>query len=240
MNTIPLLQHFTELKIRGSYILVALFASFIVCYSYSEQLLFLLVTPLGRNFIFTSMPEVFLTSIKLSAATSIIAILPIGISQIVLFLIPGLYKAEKAFVSKTALALIALFYIGIVSAYTTVVPTICKLFLAFEVLSTPLNIELAPKISEYYTLTTTIIFLTSQFFQLPVYLILIIKYKIIKLESLTNNKKAISAFILLAVAAVSPPDFAVQVILFFLLFLIYEVSIIGLHILKQYWNLEIK
>lgn len=238
INTIPLTQHFSELKLRGSYLFLTVTTNFLVCYNYLDQLLFLLVTPLGRNFIFTYMPEVFFTGLKLSIVVAIIVTLPLFALQSTLFLAPGLYNTEKLFVAKVSLALLGLFYLGLLSAYKVVIPAICNLFLTFELLSPYLNIELTPKISEYYTLVSKLLFITSQFFQLPVYLFLVIKYNLIKLSTLADNKKAISAGILLVVAAISPPDFVIQAFLFAVLFCIYELSLVWLHIIKKYWQLN--
>ena len=63
----------------------------------SKPLFKLLVESEDKRMIFTGLPEVFVSNLKISLFASFIISMPFLIIQLVLFLSPAMYKREKKF-----------------------------------------------------------------------------------------------------------------------------------------------
>jgi sec-independent protein translocase protein TatC len=96
-------EHLDELRKRLMVSLAALAVGFVVCWFFRESLWEVVQAPFmkyvakGDRLSFISLTEPFLVYMKLSALAAIIFTSPILITQLWLFISPGLYKREKRF-----------------------------------------------------------------------------------------------------------------------------------------------
>ena len=97
-------EHLTELRSRLIKSFVYLFACFIICYFFAENIYAFLVEPYAeavkndttsRRLIFTALHETFITYLKVAFFTAMFVTSPIILIQVWKFIAPGLYKDEK-------------------------------------------------------------------------------------------------------------------------------------------------
>ncbi|MBF0145129.1 MAG: twin-arginine translocase subunit TatC [Magnetococcales bacterium] len=224
----PLLDHLIELRRRIANSVLAVLAGFIVCYSFAEEVFAFLVAPLRQvlgpdaKMIYTGLHEAFFTYMKVSFYAGLFLAVPVILSQLWLFVAPGLYKHEKKFFMPFLFITPILFFAGGALAYEFVFPLAFKFFLSF---ASP-EIEALPSLKEYLSLVMTLIFSFGLVFELPVGILLLIKAGAVSTASLVAKRKYFIVFAFIAGGILTPPDPFSQIMLAVPILLLYEVSII--------------
>ena len=163
----PLLAHLIELRRRLIYALLAVLVGFALSYEFAPQIFEFLVRPLAiasegehRRLIYTGLTEAFTTYIKLALWTGCFAAFPVIATQIWIFITPGLYAHERRAFLPFLVATPIFFLAGAALAYYVVFPMAWKFFLSFEVpgATETLPIQLEARVSEYLSLSMTVIF----------------------------------------------------------------------------------
>lgn len=231
----PLIEHLLELR-RRLILSCAVFAgAFCIAYYFSESIFYLLIRPLaqafdtieGRRLIYTGLTEAFMTYLKVGMFAGAFVSFPVILSQIWLFVGPGLYAQEKKALRPFLFAIPVLFIIGALFAYFVVIPTAWKFFLQFE---TPagmggLPIQLEARMHEYLSLIMQLLLVFGLSFQLPVVMLLLAKFGLIKREMLVAKRKYAFLMVMIASAFLTPPDVFSMLALAIPLYLLYEASI---------------
>jgi sec-independent protein translocase protein TatC len=232
----PLLAHFIELRRRLIIALTAVLIGFIVSYFFAPQIYAFLVRPLAeaaggepRRLIYTGLTEAFLTYVKLALWTGSFLACPVIATQIWLFVAPGLYKNERKAFLPFLIATPLFFAAGAAMAYYMVFPLAWKFFLSFE---TPggaggLPIRLEARVSEYLSLSMTVIFAFGIAFELPVILVLLTRVGLLSSAKLKAFRRYAVVLIFIAAAVLTPPDVFSQLSLALPMLLLYELSIFG-------------
>lgn len=234
----PLLDHLIELRQRLFYSVVALFVAFLVCFYFAEQLYGFLVEPLAKilmqrgderlaRMIFTDLTEVFFTYIKVSFFFAAFITCPIFLTQIWLFVAPGLYKNEKHALAPFLVASPMLFLLGASLVYFIILPFAWHFFMSFEVQGGEgmLPIQLEPKVGEYLSLTMKLIFAFGLCFQLPVVMTLLARVGLATSQGMAQKRKYAIVGVFIAAAVFTPPDPLSQISLAVPIILLYEISI---------------
>ncbi|MDP9128367.1 MAG: twin-arginine translocase subunit TatC [Pseudomonadota bacterium] len=232
----PLLAHLIELRRRLMWSLSAVLIGFLISYWFAPQIYEFLVRPLAsvtqgenRHLIYTGLTEAFTTYIKLSLWTGCFLAFPVIASQIWMFAAPGLYKNERKAFLPFLVATPIFFLIGAAMAYYFVFPLAWKFFLGFEIPSTPggLPIQLEARVSEYLSLSMTVIFAFGIAFELPVILVLLTRVGLLSSAKLKSFRRYAIVLIFVAAAVLTPPDVLSQFSLAIPLMVLYELSILG-------------
>ena len=98
------LGHLEELRKRLIASAIAVGIGFAICYFFSEKIFQVLVEPLravmpeGDQLIFTSLPEMFLTYLKVALVMGVLLAAPLLFYEMWMFVTPGLYRQEKKLV----------------------------------------------------------------------------------------------------------------------------------------------
>ena len=123
-----------------------------------------------------------------------------------------------------------LFFIGSTFAFYVVMPLAFDFFLGFqqtnENISDLVGITYLGTINAYLGLTMKFIIAFGLCFQLPVLLTLMGKAGLISSQTLAKSRKYAMVGILVLAAIVTPPDVITQIILFTVVYALYEVSVI--------------
>ena len=177
--------------------------------------------------IFTGLPEIFISYLKVSLFTSFLLSFPFIALQISIFISPALYKKERKFFRPMIILVPFLFYLGVAFAFFILIPVIWKFFLGFENYnsSSLFSIQLESKFNEYMKLTMYLLFSTGLAFLFPILLIILSKLKLITVESLKKNRKYYFLGILIFGAVFTPPDIISQVGIAIPLIIFFELSI---------------
>jgi sec-independent protein translocase protein TatC len=236
----PLLDHLIELRQRLLYCVIALLAVFVVCFYFAEPIFQYLAQPLAdvmieqgitgqrARLIFTALTEVFFTYVKVAFFAAAFICFPVFLTQIWLFVAPGLYKHEKSALAPFLVATPVLFFLGGALVYYIIFPFAAKFFIGFQVpgSETSLPIELEPKVNEYLSLLMQLIFAFGLCFQLPVVMTLLARVGLATSKGMAAKRKYAIVGVFIVAAIFTPPDPLSQISLAVPIIILYEISII--------------
>ena len=246
-STAPLIEHLTELRQRLIYSVSAFIVGMIICFTVWNPIFNFLTHPLcsamalkGHSdcgLILIKLQEGFFVAISISLAGGLVLSFPFIAFQLWRFVAPGLYKSEKGAFLPFLIASPFMFFLGAAFAYFVVTPLAFDFFLGFQQAGSVLGdttaeegnaiagIAFQGSAQEYLSLTIKFIVAFGICFQLPVLLTLLGKAGIVSSEGLANVRKYAVVAILILAAIVTPPDIITQVILFVVVYGLYEISI---------------
>ncbi len=231
----PLMAHLEELRTRLLWAVGVMLVGTAICYIFNEKIYGFLVKPLAdamnpgdtNRLIYTNLTEAFFTYLKVSIFAGVFLTFPVVITQIWLFIAPGLYQREKKTVLVFLTASPILFFLGGATVYYIVLPLAWKFFLSFQSTGadTVLPIMLEARVSEYLDLIMTLIFAFGLCFQLPILLGLLAKAGIITADWLAQKRRYAIVIVFIVAAFLTPPDIISQTSLAIPLMGLYELSI---------------
>ena len=119
------LEYLRELRNRLLFSFLFMFFCFLFFFFNINLVIDTLTNPLyqllnnqeNKRMIFTGLPEVFVSNLKVSFFVSFLFSLPIFIIQVILFTSPALYKKEKKVFVLVSIMSIIFFFLGILFAY---------------------------------------------------------------------------------------------------------------------------
>jgi len=245
-SSAPLIEHLAELRTRLIHSVAAFVVGLVICFTVATPLFNFLTAPLCQvlgergqdcDLIFISPQEGFFVAIKISLLGGFILAFPYIGLQMWRFVAPGLYKNERGAFLPFLVASPFMFFLGASFAFYVVTPLAYDFFLGFqqfgnegeavvgEEVAQGLSVVFQGSAQEYLNLTIKFIVAFGLCFQLPVLLTLMGKAGLVSAEGLGNMRKYAVVGILVLAALVTPPDVITQVILFVVVYGLYEVSI---------------
>jgi sec-independent protein translocase protein TatC len=252
-SSAPLIEHLAELRTRLIRSVIAFVIALFFCFAFAGALLDFLLIPIEKTMRelgnpnpvmqYTAPQEYFFTLVRISVVGGIMLAFPVIAHQLWRFVAPGLYKNEKSAFLPFLLASPLMFIAGAAFAHFVVVPLAMRFFLGFADLpsfvaalvasgdvaiateDTGIDIVFNGKVNESLDITLKMILAFGLCFQLPVLLTLMGKAGLVSAEGLKLVRKYAIVAILLVAGLVTPPDVLTQVILFTVVYGLYEVSI---------------
>ncbi|WP_111732742.1 twin-arginine translocase subunit TatC [Roseovarius amoyensis] len=246
-SSAPLIEHLTELRTRLIRSVIAFMIGMIICFTVATPIFNFLTAPLcqvladrGQNcdLIFIKPQEGFFVAIKVSLLGGFMLSFPYIANQMWRFVAPGLYKSEKGAFLPFLVASPFMFILGAAFAFYVVTPLAYDFFLGFQQFgaegeavvgepqaAAPLSVVFQGSAQEYLDLTIKFIVAFGLCFQLPVLLTLMGKAGLVGAAGLRSMRKYAVIGILVLAALVTPPDVITQVILFTVVYGLYEISI---------------
>ncbi|MBM2576750.1 twin-arginine translocase subunit TatC [Jannaschia sp. Os4] len=248
----PLIEHLAELRTRLIRSVIAFLVAMIACFTVAEPILNFLAQPIAEvlrargespQLIFTAPQEKFFVLIRISVIFGIGLSFPVIAHQLWRFVAPGLYRQEQRAFLPFIFASPLLFMLGAAFAHYVVTPLAMNFFIGFsdaipalvtllsgnEPVAVIENEELRTvflgSVRESLDLSLKFIFAFGLCFQLPVLLTLMGIAGLVSAEGLGNVRKYAVVGILVLAALVTPPDVITQVILFVVVYGLYEISI---------------
>jgi len=227
--TPALIKHLNELRGRLIWAIVAMAVAIVGLYCVKEWLLALLLRPLTTNpgapaqIVFSSVPELFFVYLRITTWGGVFLAMPVLLFQIWRFLSPGLYGHEKRWVGPLLAAVPVLFYAGGLFAYFVVLPLALNFFLGFR----QPGLTALPNVSDYLKMLFNFGFAFGLTFNLPVFLLLLVKAGILSIEKLRRGRRFAIVLIFIFSAIVTPPDPFSQIFLALPLIALYEAAILG-------------
>jgi sec-independent protein translocase protein TatC len=245
-NSAPLIEHLAELRNRLIKSVFAFVVGMVLCFTVATPIFNFLTAPLcdalasrGQDcdLIFISPQEGFFVAIKVSLLGGFMLSFPVIAGQMWRFVAPGLYRSEKNAFLPFLVASPFMFFLGASFAFYVVTPLAYNFFLGFQQFGSggevvegvpgaaPLSVVFQGSAQEYLNLTIKFIVAFGLCFQLPVLLTLMGKAGLVSEAGLRAGRKWAIVGILTLAALVTPPDVITQVILFAVVYGLYEISI---------------
>lgn len=223
-------EHVADLRKFVIISVVSYFAIFGLCFYFASNLYQFLAKSLqstltkyslSNEFIVTSVTEVFSTYLGLAFYVSLIFFFPIFLIFIYVYLLPVFSKKEKK-VSMFLLFLTpALFFLGAGFTYFVAFGVVWDFFIKISMSS---NILLLPKVSEYISLSLSMMFAFGLAFELPVLLIILSLFNLIDESSILKFGKYAIVLSFILGAILTPPDPLSQIIVATILIILYYLS----------------
>tara|TARA_B100001094_G_C18168574_1_gene793689 strand:+ start:470 stop:1234 length:765 start_codon:yes stop_codon:yes gene_type:complete len=231
-----LMDHLGELRDRIVKSLIFVIIAFCAAMVYSTKILELLQEPLRQAIPdpekilhFTSPMEPFIAQIKVSLLAAFIVGSPFILFHFWRFVEPALYDHEKKYVFPFTLASVCLFFSGVIFCFKIILPMAMTFLINLGLQSA----EAIITISDYISVVMLLIFSFGLIFETPLILILLGMLDIISADGLSKNRRFVLVGILVVGAVMTPPDPISQVAMAVPTYLMFEVSIIIIRLIKR-------
>ena len=230
------LEHFSEMRLRIFKILFFILLFSLIGYIYSDSIIKLLIEPIhdpNINLQVLKLTSIFTTKLMVAFFTGIIFSLPIILYQILFFIKPafGNNLTLRKIIFFIILSLL-LCSLGLFFGYYILIPASINFFKSISLDLIDL-IHMNLTLDAYLSYFIWILVLTSFVYQLPIFILLLVKSNLIDIGWLKNNRRYVIVFFFIISALFSPPDPISQILVAIPLILLYEVSII---ISKIFYN----
>lgn len=229
--------HLIELRKRLGISVAAIIIMFFVMFNYHEPLLTWLTAPLNDALAevaktshkaasgmvtTTQVGGTFFVAMKVSFFAGLLASLPIILSQIWLFIAPGLYANEKKMLYPFMFGGTIMFAIGVLFAYYVVTPFGFSFLIAFGAF------EFVPliNIEDYIDFFAKIMFGFGIAFELPVFCYFLALLGLIDDKMMTDFFRYAIVLIFIIAAVLTPPDVLTQILMAIPLIILYGASIL--------------
>lgn len=243
-SSAPLMEHLTELRERLIKSVLAFILGMIIAFTVWNPVFNFLTEPLcdalaargqACDLQFIALEEGFFVAISISLLGGLVLGFPIISFQLWRFVAPGLYKNERGAFLPFMIASPFMFFVGAAFAYYIITPLAFGFFLGFQqenvltsdagATTVAAGIIFQGSAKAYLALTIKFIVAFGLCFQLPVLLTLMGKAGLVSARGLRGTRKYAMVGILIVAALATPPDVISQVILFVVVYGLYEVSI---------------
>jgi len=229
--------HLEELRKRLAISVASLIVMFFAMFYFHELLLDWMVAPLNSALIEVGKKSVhaadgmvttsqvggaFFVALKVSFFAAIVASVPIILSQIWMFIAPGLYAHEKKMILPFIVGGTTMFVVGILFAYYVVTP------FGFDFLITFGSFKFTPliNIEDYVGFFTKIMFGFGLAFELPIFAYFLALLGLINDKQMAAFFKYAIVIIFIVAALLTPPDVLTQLLMAGPLIILYGLSIL--------------
>ena len=231
----PFLSHLEELRRRLIACAIGVGIGFVISYIFSERLFQWLIIPLmnvmpkGDQLIFTNLPEMFLTYLKVGFIGGILLAAPLLFYEMWMFVAPGLYQNEKRYLIPFVVSSTILFVGGSLFGYFVVFPFGFKFFIGFS----NEYVKALPSVKQYFSFSIKLLFAFGVVFELPVVIYFLTKIGLVTPETLKRKRKYAILLTFTLAAILTPPDVITQCMMAGPLLVLYEIGILVARIARK-------
>ncbi len=227
-NKMSFLEHLDELRTRIIISVLALAVAFALCFTFAQNIFDFLMGPLrealppGGDLIATAVPEIFMLYLKMSFFAAIFLSFPVLMTQLWLFVAPGLYQKEKRF-AIPFIALGTIFFLGGASfGHYVVFPYAAHFLTTFG----GSEIAILLTVSAVFSFYSKFILGMGVVFEIPTVVFLLSRLGLVTPHFLWSKFKYAVLLIFITAAVITPtPDVVTQSLLAFPMIGLYILSI---------------
>jgi sec-independent protein translocase protein TatC len=198
------LDHLDELRRRLIVSISAIGIGFLASWAFSDRIYDFLAVPIkvslsGAKLVFTNPTDPFTIYMKVALLAGVFLASPVVLTQLWLFISPGLYAREKKFAVPFIISTSILFILGGAFAYYIALPMSLRFLIN-------LGSDFAPMvtITEYLDLILTVILGCAVIFQIPVLIFFLTIFGIVNARFLLRNLRY-AILIIFVVASILTP-----------------------------------
>ncbi len=242
-ESVTLVDHLDEFRSRLIVCLVAVVAAFALTYAFRHTIIGWLNAPLpdanpklpGKQpFQVTtfSPAEPFTTSFTVAFYAAVALVIPVIVWQLWAFLSPALEDRSQRIVVRLVAAATVLLALGMAFAYWVVLPNGIHFLLNFD--SDLYNVQLRAK--EYYSFAITMIVAVGIIFELPIFILGLVRLGILSSSTLRKNRRIGFGIALIAVVLLPGVDFVSMALQALPILLLFEASIWIAVVFERRWQ----
>jgi sec-independent protein translocase protein TatC len=225
-----LAEHLIELRKRMLISFGVLLVLFLIAFNFSARILSFIerpVLPHVGKLQFDTLTDPFFTHLKASFYAALFVGFPVLLSQIWLFIKPGLYKHEKAAVWPFLLVSFPLFVGGGLFLYFLAYPLAIEFLVNFDKTLVP-----SLRVGDYLSFTIQLLIVFGLVFEMPLIALFLTRLGVIDAKFLAKQRRYAVVLIALAAAILTPPDVFSMALLAGPMIILYEVSILVCRFVK--------
>jgi sec-independent protein translocase protein TatC len=233
-----LVEHLDELRSRLIVSLLAVGLAFPITYYFHETLIEWLIRPLPDDregdIVTLGVAEPFTTAVKVSFYAALAVAFPVLIWQAWSFFAPAVEEGRQRIVARFVAFATILFVGGLAFAYFVILPPALRFLTQFD--EELYRVDL--RASYYLSFVTLLIFLTGLVFQLPIFVLALVRLGILTSAQLRRNRKIGYVALLggaILLPTVDPVSLALEVAPLWILF---ELSIWASVFMERRWRTE--
>jgi len=234
-----------EIRYRLFYCLLSLVYSWLICFTFVEELLYCFTYPLIKvsgfqesftHFIFTNLGDAFFAFFNFSLAIGLLLSFYFFILQALCYIVSSLYQYEKDIVWVILLTSFVSLCISIIFWYIIFLPTLLFFFLGFELTETFLsfNVLFEGKIDEYFSFVLNTLYSVIIAFQFPILLFCLVVFGLLEVHFLVGYRKVIYFCFLILSAFLTPPDVFSQIFFVLPIIFFYEFIVFLIFFFNEY------
>jgi sec-independent protein translocase protein TatC len=222
-DRLSLVDHLDELRTRIMIAVGAFIVALGLCFWQNHRILDIVNDPLGkRQPVTLGVTEPFITTLTLAAYAAILIAMPIILYELYGFVLPAFSPTERKVAMPLLLMVPFLFIGGVVFAYFVVIPAALRFLLHFN--ESQFNLQIRAR--DYYSFFSLTLLSVGIVFQLPVFLLGLVKMGITTPAKLRRNRRYAILVIAVVAAALPGVDPVSMLIEMVPLVLLYELSIL--------------
>jgi len=228
------ISHLEEFRYRLIVSLVTFVAVSVISYFFSKQILDFLIEPLRRHqevqLYFQKPYEAFLIHLQVAALSGVVVASPVLVTQLWLFIAPGLFEHEKRVALPLILITTLLFFSGVIFAYRVVIPWGLYFLLSFQTESLKPLLGVGP----YFSFLIGMILACGVLFDFPVMLVGLVQLGILRTAQIARARRAVIVVIFIVAAVLTPsPDPISQLMLALPLLGLFEISLAVARVIEK-------
>ena len=224
----PLTEHLRELRKRMMIAFIGIAVAFVACWFFRNEIVAFIKAPVFKSehmtdfkFQFDTLTDPFFTHLKAAFFAAFFLTFPLTLSQIWMFVGPGLYRREKGVMWPFLLLSYPLFVGGGLFCYFFVFPLAVDFLVGFDI-----SLEPSLRIGDYLSFTLRLIFVFGLVFEMPLVSLLLTRMGMLTPEFMSKNRRFAIVIVFVTAAVLTPPDVFTQLLLAGPLIILYEISIL--------------
>lgn len=225
-NTASLVEHLTELRRRLMWIIAVLVVAMIGGFFAAKPLLLYLMHTEPASSIISlntfSPWDAIRLYMQFSFAIGLVVTLPFTLTQIWLFVKPGLHKHEQKATLRYIPGAVFLFLLGLSFAYFVIFP---MAFYFTSSVTKSLSLTETYGAAQYFAFMFNILLPMSLLFELPVVVMFLTKLRILNPDRLKKLRRYAYLVLVIVATVVTPPDLISDILVAIPMILLYEISV---------------
>lgn len=227
-ETMSFLEHLDELRRRLIISLIAVLVAFGLCFTFAQQIFDFLMGPLrsalppGGELIATAVPEIFLLYLKMAFFAGIFLASPVVLTQVWLFVAPGLYRRERKYAVPFVVFGTGFFLAGATFAHYVIFPYASNFLTSYG----GEGIGVLLTVSQVFSFYSKFILGMGLVFEIPTLVLVLARIGLVTPRFLWSKFKYAVLLIFVIAAIITPtPDVVTQSLLAFPMIGLYLLSI---------------
>ena len=183
----------------------------------------MLIPDTDLTMINTQLAAQFMTHITVSMTIGLLAAAPYVVYELFGFVKPALYENERRYSNRIMVAVVALFFLGVVMNYFVIFPVSVKFLGTYQVNEGVVN---TIALSSYISTFTTLSLMMGLVFEIPVLAYFLARAGLVSGDLLARYRRHAFVIIMVVAALITPPDAFTLALMTIPLYSLYEVSIL--------------